>query len=131
MAGFLIFQGAKGMPTRKEPFDIYIGRAGRGQSGYFGNPFSIGAGVTREHAIEVFPLGPVAWAELLGKLLVALLFQELDCGIAGLLCAYHISTHVSPADIHDFVMIPVRDITEGNHFTVGIDKLDPFAHQHP
>jgi hypothetical protein len=22
----------------KEPYDIYIGRAGRGQSGYFGNP---------------------------------------------------------------------------------------------
>ncbi len=39
---------------RKELFDVYIGRAGRGQSGYFGNPFSIGAGVTREHAIESF-----------------------------------------------------------------------------
>ncbi len=42
------------MNIRKEPFDVYIGRAGRGQSGYFGNPFSIGAGVTREHARESF-----------------------------------------------------------------------------
>lgn len=24
---------------RKEPFDIYIGRAGKGYDGYFGNPF--------------------------------------------------------------------------------------------
>ncbi len=24
---------------RREPFDVYIGRAGRGQDGYFGNPF--------------------------------------------------------------------------------------------
>jgi len=27
---------------RKEPFDVYIGRAGRGRSGYFGNPVIIG-----------------------------------------------------------------------------------------
>ena len=26
----------------KEQFDIYIGRAGRGEDGYFGNPFRIG-----------------------------------------------------------------------------------------
>ena len=39
---------------RKEPFDVYIGRAGRGESGYLGNPFSIGAGVTREQAVERF-----------------------------------------------------------------------------
>lgn len=37
---------------RKEPFDVYIGRAGRGQSGYFGNPFTV-----KEHgeaALELF-----------------------------------------------------------------------------
>jgi len=27
---------------RKEPYDVYIGRAGRGQDGYFGNPCAIG-----------------------------------------------------------------------------------------
>lgn len=25
----------------KEPYDIYIGRAGKGQNGYFGNPFQL------------------------------------------------------------------------------------------
>ena len=35
----------------KESFDQYIGRAGRGQDGYFGNPFSTG---TREQNIQSF-----------------------------------------------------------------------------
>lgn len=26
---------------RKEPYDVYIGRAGKGQDGYFGNPFRL------------------------------------------------------------------------------------------
>ena len=38
----------------KEPFDIYIGRAGRGQDGYFGNPFRMGSGISREDAVERF-----------------------------------------------------------------------------
>ena len=28
----------------KEPFDVYIGRTGRGQDGYFGKPFRMGTG---------------------------------------------------------------------------------------
>lgn len=27
----------------KEPYDVYIGRPGKGQSGYFGNPVKVGA----------------------------------------------------------------------------------------
>jgi hypothetical protein len=27
-----------------KPFDVYIGRTGRGQDGYFGNPFRMGTG---------------------------------------------------------------------------------------
>ena len=38
----------------KEPFDIYIGRAGRGEDGYFGNPFRIGNGTSREDAVQKF-----------------------------------------------------------------------------
>jgi uncharacterized protein DUF4326 len=38
----------------KEPFDVYIGRRGRGQDGYFGNPFRIGHGISREDAVERF-----------------------------------------------------------------------------
>lgn len=26
---------------RREPYDVYIGRAGKGQDGYFGNPYSV------------------------------------------------------------------------------------------
>lgn len=26
---------------RREPFDVYIGRAGKGQDGYFGNPYDV------------------------------------------------------------------------------------------
>lgn len=28
---------------RKEPYDVYIGRMGRGHDGYFGNPYSVNA----------------------------------------------------------------------------------------
>jgi hypothetical protein len=38
----------------KEPFDVYIGRRGRGQDGYFGNPFRIGDGISREDAVNRF-----------------------------------------------------------------------------
>jgi hypothetical protein len=37
-----------------EPFDVYIGRAGRGQDGYFGNPFRIECRISREDAIQRF-----------------------------------------------------------------------------
>ncbi len=37
-----------------EPFDVYIGRAGHGQDGYFGNPFRIGHGISREDAVKRF-----------------------------------------------------------------------------
>ena len=39
---------------KKEPFDVYFGRARRGEAGYFGNPFRIGNGVSREDAVERF-----------------------------------------------------------------------------
>ena len=38
----------------KEQFDIYIGRAGRGEDGYFGNPFRTGSGISREDAVQKF-----------------------------------------------------------------------------
>ena len=31
----------------KKPYDVYIGRAGRGKSGYFGNPFPLKKGAER------------------------------------------------------------------------------------
>ncbi len=38
----------------KEPFDVYIGRKGQGQDGYFGNPFRIGHGISREDTVKRF-----------------------------------------------------------------------------
>lgn len=35
---------------RREPFDVYIGRAGRGMDGYFGNPFGV-----RTHGASAMP----------------------------------------------------------------------------
>ena len=35
-------------------YDVYIGRAGRGQDGYFGNPFVLKAGETRGASLEKY-----------------------------------------------------------------------------
>ncbi|MBI2365307.1 MAG: DUF4326 domain-containing protein [Deltaproteobacteria bacterium] len=37
-----------------EQFDVYIGRAGRGKDGYFGNPFRMGNGTSRDHAVDAY-----------------------------------------------------------------------------
>jgi hypothetical protein len=39
---------------KMEPFDVYIGRADRGQDGYFGNPFRVGHGISRKDAVNGF-----------------------------------------------------------------------------
>jgi len=39
-----------------EEYDVYIGRAGKGQDGYFGNPFKIDKNTTRELAISKFEI---------------------------------------------------------------------------
>lgn len=38
---------------RRAPYDVYIGRAGHGQDGYFGNPFPIETW-GRDEALEAF-----------------------------------------------------------------------------
>ena len=38
----------------EEQFDAYIGRAGRGEDGYFGNPFRMGNRISREQAVKSF-----------------------------------------------------------------------------
>lgn len=37
---------------RHEAYDVYIGRAGKGHDGYFGNPIRLNAGETRGSTIE-------------------------------------------------------------------------------
>lgn len=39
---------------RNNAFDVYIGRAGKGQDGYFGNPFRIEPGASRGATIDRF-----------------------------------------------------------------------------
>lgn len=41
---------------KKDQYDVYIGRAGKGQDGYFGNPFVVSATTSREKAISEFEL---------------------------------------------------------------------------
>lgn len=37
---------------RREAYDVYIGRAGKGQDGYLGNPFRLEPGMSREVVLE-------------------------------------------------------------------------------
>lgn len=39
---------------RREPYDVYIGRAGRGEDGYFGNPFPLRSEADRPAVIEKY-----------------------------------------------------------------------------
>ena len=39
---------------KKEKYDVYIGRAGHGQDGYFGNPFVLSAGQSRGASIDKY-----------------------------------------------------------------------------
>lgn len=39
---------------RREPYDVYIGRAGKGQDGYFGNPYRIGPNHSREAVLGLY-----------------------------------------------------------------------------
>ncbi len=36
-----LFNITRVVNIRKEPYDVYIGRKGHGQDGYFGNPFNV------------------------------------------------------------------------------------------
>ena len=39
---------------RNEKYDVYIGRAGRGQDGYFGNPFTVTAEQSRGASLDKY-----------------------------------------------------------------------------
>ena len=39
---------------KNEKYDVYIGRAGRGQDGYFGNPFMLSAGQSRGSSLDKY-----------------------------------------------------------------------------
>lgn len=39
---------------RNEPYDVYIGRAGHGEDGYFGNPFPLTNEMERPHVLKQY-----------------------------------------------------------------------------
>lgn len=39
---------------RREPGDVYIGRAGHGQDGYFGNPFLLAPDYDRVRVVKLY-----------------------------------------------------------------------------
>jgi hypothetical protein len=39
---------------RTEPYDVYIGRAGHGEIGYFGNPFGLTTKTDRERSLALY-----------------------------------------------------------------------------
>lgn len=48
------FNMTKVVNLYKEKFDVYIGRAGKGQDGYFGNPIALKPGEERGSTIDKF-----------------------------------------------------------------------------
>jgi hypothetical protein len=44
----------KAVNIRNENYDVYIGRAGRGQDGYFGNPFPLLPGQPRGASLDKY-----------------------------------------------------------------------------
>ena len=81
----------------REEYDIYIGRAGKGQSGKWGNPFSQG---TREENIAAFR----EWIHTQPHLLNDIL--ELKGKRLGCFCA--------PKPCHGDVLAELADNTERN-----------------
>lgn len=76
-------------------YDVYIGRPGKGESGYFGNPFKPGEGVTRDDTIDRY----AKWFDM--KILQDAMFrrrvQELRGKILGCFC--------KPARCHGDVIV--------------------------
>lgn len=43
-------RGTRVVNLRREPYDVYIGRAGRGHDGYHAKPVRVGGETEREHS---------------------------------------------------------------------------------
>jgi hypothetical protein len=47
-------KGTQVVNIRRDGYDVYIGRAGKGHDGYFGNPFRLGMNETRGATLEKY-----------------------------------------------------------------------------
>jgi hypothetical protein len=68
----------------KEPYDVYIGRAGKGQDGYFGNPFPLKGNqeIDRIYCIQLYSayfLGRIDKDSEFKKRIEALKDKTLGC----------------------------------------------------
>lgn len=70
---------------RRNKYDVYIGRAGHGQDGYFGNPFSIYRDGGRERVIVLFK--EYFYKRLKSDPIFATKIQELKGKILGCFCS--------------------------------------------
>ena len=78
---------------RKAKYDIYIGRAGKGQSGYYGNPFVLGKDGDRAEVLEKYKIHfdkRIKEDPEFREKILALRDQTLGCFCAPLACHGHI-----------------------------------------
>ena len=69
---------------RKESFDVYIGRSGKGQTSIFGNPYSIGKDGTREEVLKKFKI--YLWKRMQEDEDFCRQLLELDGKVLGCFC---------------------------------------------
>ena len=78
---------------RKEPYDVYIGRAGHGQDGYFGNPFPMSNEMERAYVLKQYKdyfLKRVAEDEEFCKRVLGLKGKVLGCFCVPKACHGHV-----------------------------------------
>lgn len=77
----------------RQPGDVYIGRAGKGEDGTFGNPFSLGRDGNRAQVIQMFKL----W--FLGKIATDSGYRQRVRALRGKrLCCFCVPKPWTPAD---------------------------------
>ena len=86
---------------RREAYDEYIGRAGRGETGYFGNPIRLEAGQSRNTVLEKYK------EYLLDRMEKDLEFRSRIEGLRG----KRLGCFCAPAECHGMVIVEVLDGT--------------------
>jgi hypothetical protein len=85
----------------KEPYDIYIGRPGKGKNkeeGKWGNPFEIGRDGTREEVIAKYTEYILNKPELLEQIPLELKGKTLGCFCKPLACHGDVLAYIADAD---------------------------------
>ena len=87
---------------RKEPYDVYIGRLGKGRNkeeeGKWGNPFEIGRDGTREEVIAKYTEYILNKPDLLEQIPLELKDKTLGCFCKPLACHGDMLAYIADAD---------------------------------